>query len=357
MKKGFGFHWLNELGVEGMGSAVFGPYFPIFLFFFFLLSIFSLLLFFFSLTSSFFTSLYSLVLYRTLCSILYFSHSVSSFPTHWQWLCSGHVQFSAQDGEWVGWLKIHWLSVRAAREQRSGEVHRNSASNNKRGGGGEVLFGHLIWICFVSPSWSAQVVYLLRKLFTATGHEWLHEEDLSDHFTQNPSLERAVTVWQFLDMIESGKLTKPASKESFALGIQSAYEELVLDVTQKVSGYLLNQTFPNCDVYSWSSPMESERSWPTFPLIWYGVFMLEIWLPLCRACSVSQTAVEHFPGTVLSLQIPPGPAQEMEQVAAGINRQSSLSHGLRIIKDMQIKTCLLFASQLNRNEQFKELIT
>lgn len=136
MKKGFGFHWLNELGVEGMGSAVFGPYFPIFLFFFFLLSIFSLLLFFFSLTSSFFTSLYSLVLYRTLCSILYFSHSVSSFPTHWQWLCSGHVQFSAQDGEWVGWLKIHWLSVRAAREQRSGEVHRNSASNNKRGGGG-----------------------------------------------------------------------------------------------------------------------------------------------------------------------------------------------------------------------------
>lgn len=81
-----------------------------------------------------------------------------------------------------------------------------------------------------------EVVYLLRKLFTATGHEWLHEEDLSDHFTQNPSLERAVTVWQFLDMIESGKLTKPASKESFALGIQSAYEELVLDVTQK--GYM-----------------------------------------------------------------------------------------------------------------------
>ncbi|XP_078272657.1 differentially expressed in FDCP 6 homolog [Rhinoraja longicauda] len=86
-----------------------------------------------------------------------------------------------------------------------------------------------------------EVVYLLRKLFTATGQEWLHEEELSDHFTQNPSLEGAVTVWQFLDMMESGKLTKPASKETFTLGIQSVYEELVLDVTQK--GYMWKKGF------------------------------------------------------------------------------------------------------------------
>ncbi|XP_072913794.1 differentially expressed in FDCP 6 homolog [Hemitrygon akajei] len=81
-----------------------------------------------------------------------------------------------------------------------------------------------------------EVVYLLRKLFTAMGQEWLHEGELSDHFMQNPTLDGAVTVWQFLDLIESGRFTKPASKESLALGIRSAYEELVLDVTQK--GYM-----------------------------------------------------------------------------------------------------------------------
>ncbi|XP_051886316.1 differentially expressed in FDCP 6 homolog [Pristis pectinata] len=81
-----------------------------------------------------------------------------------------------------------------------------------------------------------EVVYLLRKLFTAMGQEWLHEEELSNHFMQNPSLDGAVTVWQFLDLMESGRFTKPASKESLALGICSVYEELVLDVTQK--GYM-----------------------------------------------------------------------------------------------------------------------
>ncbi|XP_059508217.1 differentially expressed in FDCP 6 homolog isoform X2 [Stegostoma tigrinum] len=81
-----------------------------------------------------------------------------------------------------------------------------------------------------------EVGYLLRKVFTATGQEWLHEEELAEYFSQNPSLSGAVTVWQFLEMMESGRFTKPASKESLALGIQSVYEELVLDVMQK--GYM-----------------------------------------------------------------------------------------------------------------------
>ncbi|XP_067907399.1 differentially expressed in FDCP 6 homolog isoform X1 [Heterodontus francisci] len=81
-----------------------------------------------------------------------------------------------------------------------------------------------------------EVGYLLRKLFMATGQEWLHEGELNDYFIQNPSLAGAVTVWQFLEMMESGNFTKPASKESLALGIQSVYEELVLDVMQK--GYM-----------------------------------------------------------------------------------------------------------------------
>ncbi|XP_078076417.1 differentially expressed in FDCP 6 homolog [Mustelus asterias] len=81
-----------------------------------------------------------------------------------------------------------------------------------------------------------EVGYLLRKLFMAMGQEWLHEEELTDYFTQNPSLAGMVTVWQFLEMMESGRFTKSASKKSLALGIQSVYEELVLDVTQK--GYM-----------------------------------------------------------------------------------------------------------------------
>uniref|UniRef100_UPI00398F472D differentially expressed in FDCP 6-like n=1 Tax=Pristiophorus japonicus TaxID=55135 RepID=UPI00398F472D len=81
-----------------------------------------------------------------------------------------------------------------------------------------------------------EVAYLLRRLFMATGQEWLHEEELMDYFTQNLSLSGAVTVWQFLELMESGRLTKPASKESLALGIQSVFEELVLDVMQK--GYM-----------------------------------------------------------------------------------------------------------------------
>ncbi|XP_069759320.1 differentially expressed in FDCP 6 homolog isoform X1 [Narcine bancroftii] len=81
-----------------------------------------------------------------------------------------------------------------------------------------------------------EVAYLLRKVFTAIGQEWLHEGELRDHFGQNPSLDGVVTVWQFLELMESGRFTKSASKESFALGIQSVYEELVLDVMQK--GYM-----------------------------------------------------------------------------------------------------------------------
>ncbi|XP_072340330.1 differentially expressed in FDCP 6 homolog isoform X2 [Scyliorhinus torazame] len=81
-----------------------------------------------------------------------------------------------------------------------------------------------------------EVGYLLRKLFMAMGQEWLHEEELTDYFTQNASLAGAVTVWQFLQMMQSGRFTKSASKESLALGIQSVYEELVLDVMQK--GYM-----------------------------------------------------------------------------------------------------------------------
>ncbi|XP_038636664.1 differentially expressed in FDCP 6 homolog [Scyliorhinus canicula] len=81
-----------------------------------------------------------------------------------------------------------------------------------------------------------KVGYLLRKLFMAMGQEWLHEEELTDYFTQNASLAGAVTVWQFLEMMASARFTKSASKESLALGIQSVYEELVLDVMQK--GYM-----------------------------------------------------------------------------------------------------------------------
>ncbi|XP_060695503.1 differentially expressed in FDCP 6 homolog [Hemiscyllium ocellatum] len=81
-----------------------------------------------------------------------------------------------------------------------------------------------------------EVAYLLRKVFAATGQEWLNEEELAEYFSQNPSLSGAVTVWQFLEVMESGRFTKPASKESLTLGIQSVYEELVLDVMQK--GYM-----------------------------------------------------------------------------------------------------------------------
>ncbi|XP_041072012.1 differentially expressed in FDCP 6 homolog isoform X1 [Carcharodon carcharias] len=81
-----------------------------------------------------------------------------------------------------------------------------------------------------------EVGYLLKKLFMAMGQEWLHEEELTDYFTQDPSLARAVTVWQFLEMMESGRFTRSASKECLTLGIQSVYEELVLDVMQK--GYM-----------------------------------------------------------------------------------------------------------------------
>ncbi|GCC16899.1 hypothetical protein chiPu_0017384 [Chiloscyllium punctatum] len=79
-----------------------------------------------------------------------------------------------------------------------------------------------------------EVAYLLRKVFAATGQEWLNEEELAEYFSQNPSLSGAVTVWQFLEVMESGRFTNPASKESLTLGIQSVYEELVLDVMQKM---------------------------------------------------------------------------------------------------------------------------
>ncbi|XP_069084273.1 differentially expressed in FDCP 6-like isoform X2 [Pleurodeles waltl] len=81
-----------------------------------------------------------------------------------------------------------------------------------------------------------EVGYLLKKLMDATGQEW-QQEDLDDYLCQkNPDLRNGMSVWQFLEMMESESFLPRSSRGALSLAIDHVYQEIYLGMIKK--GYL-----------------------------------------------------------------------------------------------------------------------
>ncbi|XP_062396416.1 differentially expressed in FDCP 6 homolog [Sardina pilchardus] len=80
-----------------------------------------------------------------------------------------------------------------------------------------------------------EVEYLLKKVFMAMSME-LNCVELEDFLSQESVVQNGFTVWAFLEMMNSGKLTRGITKETVTMAVEEVYREIVGDVLKE--GYL-----------------------------------------------------------------------------------------------------------------------
>ncbi|XP_061076480.1 differentially expressed in FDCP 6 homolog isoform X1 [Conger conger] len=80
-----------------------------------------------------------------------------------------------------------------------------------------------------------EVEYLLKKICTAMSTE-LNCVELEDCISQDAVQQSGLTVWVFLEMMSSGKLTRGTDRESLSMAIEKVYREIVGEVLKE--GYL-----------------------------------------------------------------------------------------------------------------------
>ncbi|XP_074538606.1 differentially expressed in FDCP 6 homolog isoform X2 [Halichoeres trimaculatus] len=80
-----------------------------------------------------------------------------------------------------------------------------------------------------------EVEYLLKKICMAMSMEF-NSGELEDFFSQDSVQQSGITVWVFLGMMNSGKLTRGMDKGSISMAIEEVYREIVGDVLKE--GYL-----------------------------------------------------------------------------------------------------------------------
>ncbi|KAJ8412086.1 hypothetical protein AAFF_G00143530 [Aldrovandia affinis] len=80
-----------------------------------------------------------------------------------------------------------------------------------------------------------EVEYLLKKICMAMNAE-LNSVELEDCISQDSVQQNGLTVWAFLDMINSGKLTRGSERESLSMAIEKVYMEIVGEILKE--GYL-----------------------------------------------------------------------------------------------------------------------
>ncbi|XP_019944353.1 differentially expressed in FDCP 6 homolog isoform X2 [Paralichthys olivaceus] len=80
-----------------------------------------------------------------------------------------------------------------------------------------------------------EVEYLLKKVCMAMSIEFNCVE-LEDFFSQDSVQQSGITVWVFLEMMNSGKITRGIDKSIISMAIEEAYREIVGDVLKE--GYL-----------------------------------------------------------------------------------------------------------------------
>lgn len=80
-----------------------------------------------------------------------------------------------------------------------------------------------------------EVEYLLKKICMAISIEFNCVE-LEDFFSQDAVQQTGITVWVFLEMMNSGKITKGIEQSVTSMAIEEVYREIVGDVLKE--GYL-----------------------------------------------------------------------------------------------------------------------
>ncbi|KAF7209743.1 differentially expressed in FDCP 6 homolog [Nothobranchius furzeri] len=80
-----------------------------------------------------------------------------------------------------------------------------------------------------------EVEYLLKKICTAMSIEFSGAE-YEDFFSQDSAQQSGITVWAFLEMMNSGKVTRGIDKGIITMAIEEVYREIVGDVLKE--GYL-----------------------------------------------------------------------------------------------------------------------
>ncbi|XP_042717449.1 differentially expressed in FDCP 6 homolog isoform X2 [Chrysemys picta bellii] len=80
-----------------------------------------------------------------------------------------------------------------------------------------------------------KVEYLLKKVCTAMNVE-LNCCELDDHLSQDPQHQSGMTVWQFLDLVNSGKLLRGIEREAVSMAVEEVYQEVIEDMLKQ--GYL-----------------------------------------------------------------------------------------------------------------------
>ncbi|XP_036958820.1 differentially expressed in FDCP 6 homolog isoform X1 [Acanthopagrus latus] len=80
-----------------------------------------------------------------------------------------------------------------------------------------------------------EVEYLLKKVCMAMSIEFNCVE-LEDFFSQDSVQQSGITVWVFLEMMNSGKITRGIDKSIISMAIEEVYREIVGDVLKE--GYL-----------------------------------------------------------------------------------------------------------------------
>ena len=74
---------------------------------------------------------------------------------------------------------------------------------------------------------------MLKKIFMATSTE-LNCVELEDFLSQESVVQNGFTVWAFLTMMNSGKMTRGIAKEIISMAVEEVYREIVGNVLKEV---------------------------------------------------------------------------------------------------------------------------
>ncbi|KFO93174.1 Differentially expressed in FDCP 6 [Buceros rhinoceros silvestris] len=77
-----------------------------------------------------------------------------------------------------------------------------------------------------------EVEYLLKKICTAMNVE-LNSCELDDYLSQEPQGQGGLTVWQFLDMVNSGRFLRGIEQDAISMAVEEVYQEVIEDVLKQ----------------------------------------------------------------------------------------------------------------------------
>ncbi|XP_042319857.1 differentially expressed in FDCP 6 homolog isoform X2 [Sceloporus undulatus] len=79
-----------------------------------------------------------------------------------------------------------------------------------------------------------EVEYLLKKICTAMSIE-LNSGELDDYYlSQETQQQSGLTVWQFLELVNSGRFLRGIEREAISMAIEEVYQEIIGDVLKQI---------------------------------------------------------------------------------------------------------------------------